>query len=71
MSKLFYYCESQPGGMGSWEVTSEDDLECLYGWYSEDCISADRKLVDWMATAEVGDMVDHRLGLLFRLKDNE
>lgn len=67
--KAFVYCETTEGGMDAYIVHSAKDLTCLYGWMSRDCKEEDEALVEWMETAEVGDYLDHRLGVIVRLKD--
>lgn len=67
--KNFVYFESQEGGMGVISATESCDLDGLYGWMREDCEKQDTALVEWMKIAEVGEMYDHRLGYLVRLKD--
>lgn len=69
--KQFMYFETTDGGMNSFSVYSEADLANLYGWKSPDCIKEDHLLVDWMAWAEVGEMKEHRLGCLVRMRDNK
>lgn len=69
--KQFLYCESQDGGMESFVVGSAAELATqLYGWMSNlhGCKQADTALVEWMKTAEVGDMHEHRLGVIVRLR---
>lgn len=71
MLKTFIYCEATEGGMDSYIVHSSDDLKNLYGWMSRDCRKEDKSLVAWMETAAVGEHLDHRLGVIVRLKDEE
>lgn len=67
--KLFLYCEAQDGGMDAFTVPTSAELSCLHGWMASDCAVDDKMLALWMATAEVGEMKDHRLGVCVRLKD--
>lgn len=69
--KRFVYFENTEGGMSVFDVATESDVRQLYGWMSEDCRKDDEALLLWMATAEVGDAYEHRLGWLVRLKDTE
>lgn len=70
--KQFLYCESQEGGMDSFVVSSAEELarQHLTGWMSDlhGCKEADTALVQWMETAAVGDMHEHRLGVCVRLR---
>ena len=67
--KQFMYFENQEGGMGVFEIRSEQDLHSLYGWMRPDCKTEDTALLYWMERAFVGELYDHRLGCLVRLKD--
>ena len=69
MMKTFVYCRITDGGMEAHFVHSANELQHLYGWMSADCKSDDEELVAGMEKAEVGDLVNHRLGLAVRLKD--
>ena len=74
-SKQFMYCENQDGGMDVFMVSSEQDLQRLYGWMKTagdfDCSQDDQEMVDWMQVADIGEVHFHRLGCLVRLKDKK
>lgn len=74
-SKQFMYCENQDGGMDVFMVSSEQDLQHLYGWMKTagdfDCSQDDQEMVDWMQVADIGEVHFHRLGCLVRLKDKK
>ena len=63
------YFESEEGGMSAFEVYGEVDLKGLYGWGREDCKDRDNRLLEWMDKADIGELYDHRLGCIVRLKD--
>lgn len=67
--KQFMYFESTEGGMETSVFRGQNDLPYLYGWMSDHCQDADTAMVTWMETAEIGDVFDHRLGYLVRIKD--
>jgi hypothetical protein len=69
--KTFMYFENQEGGMAEWEVREESDLIALRGWKDSYCYNDDKHLEEWMKTAEIGDLVEHRLGVMVRVKDTE
>lgn len=69
MSKLFMYFESEEGGMTNFEVKCIKDLRQLRGWWTNDCLEDDIKLIKWMDEADVGEYYEHRLGVIVRLKD--
>ena len=74
-SKQFMYCENQDGGMDVFMVSSEQDLQHLFGWMKTagdfDCSQDDQEMVDWMQVADIGEVHFHRLGCLVRLKDKK
>ena len=67
--KHFMYFENTDGGMDSFDVYDETDLANLLGWKDDMCLKEDQELLDWMSKADVGEMKDHRLGCLVRMKD--
>ena len=67
--KNFEYIESQEGGMDHFAVETSLDLRRLYGWMNDDCEASDLLLLRCMDSVDVGEMCEHRLGILVRLKD--
>jgi hypothetical protein len=67
--KQFVYFENQESGMGVFTASESNDFKHLYGWMCESCRPEDLELLAWMEKAAVGEMHDHRLGYLVRLKD--
>lgn len=67
--KKFEYFESQEGGMDHFTVTTSLDLRRLYGWMNDDCETSDLLLLRWMDSTDVGEMYEHRLGIMVRIKD--
>lgn len=70
MSRQFVYFEATEGGMETHELSDPLRLKFLYGWMSDSCKEEDTNLLRWAETAEIGEMKDHRLGTLVRLKDS-
>jgi hypothetical protein len=70
MSKRFLYCESTEGVMETQFVSSVHSLS-LFGWMEHGNRDDDNRLSRWMDSAEVGDVQNHRLGIMVRLKDGE
>jgi len=68
-TKNFLYCESADGGMDTFIIHDKADLDQLYGWMNSDCNDPDEELLLWFDKAQVGDYIDHRLGVCIRLKD--
>lgn len=69
--KSFMYFWYQKGGMSAFSAKDKKDFTNLHGWMSADCRTDDTAMLDWMETAEIGDVFAHRLGYLVRLKDEE
>jgi hypothetical protein len=68
--KNFTYFESTEGGIEVYEsIMVTSDLNFLNSWMNEECKQADKALVTWMETAQVGQMYSHRLGYLVRMAD--
>jgi len=67
--KNFIYFESQEGGMDYFTIEKSKDLKRLYGWMNNGCEAGDSILSHWMESAEIGEIYEHRLGVLVRLKD--
>jgi hypothetical protein len=65
----FIYFESTEGGMEFFHVSKPDDLAQLRGWMDAMCHKEDTALVMWMERAEIGELFEHRLGIMVRLKD--
>lgn len=65
----FLYCQSTEGGMDYFTFSGPSILDFLPGWMRGDCIPYDQKLVDWLSCAEVGEVFQHRLGVVIRLQD--
>lgn len=65
----FVYCESTEGGMDTYYFTRVEDIPRVYGWMSTDVLDEDEALVDFVRTADIGDVFEHRLGVCVRLKD--
>lgn len=70
MAKQFMYFQTTDGGMVNFPVTGPRDLRDLLGWMNDSCMREDQKLLRWMESAQVGEMTEHRLGCLVRLKDD-
>ena len=71
LMKTFIYCATTDGGMEDFKIKSSKELIVLYGWMNKICRHDDNLLIEWMEVAEVGDYFEHRLGLIFRVKDEE
>ncbi|MBV6514303.1 MAG: hypothetical protein FMNOHCHN_03909 [Ignavibacteriaceae bacterium] len=70
--KHFMYFQDCEGGMQAFDVFHETDLESLNGWMSDAfCKADDFLLLEWMKTAEIGEIYGHRLGIIVRLKDKK
>lgn len=67
--KQFIYIEIQEGGADD-QYFTEKGLPDLYGWMNESVKSEDIQLVDFIKSAEIGEVFYHRLGWCIRLKDN-
>lgn len=67
--KQFMYFQSTDGGMEVFTVSSPEEFPPLYGWMTTSCACGDRGMLAWMDTAEIGDVYDHRLGYLVRVKN--
>ena len=67
--KQFVYFEATEGGMNELNVYTEKDIENLCGWKYRFCIKEDNNLVEWMNSARIGDITEHRLGSLVRLRN--
>lgn len=69
--KKFIFCESEEGGLKVFFFTEGDMLleKSLRGWMSKGCTTEDQLLLHFIATSEVGDYHEHRLGYCFRVKD--
>ena len=67
MTKLFFYFESQEGGMGVITFSDPTDLKSLYGWMRAGCVKKDEELLAWIGIAEVGEIFNHRLGYCVRM----
>lgn len=69
----FIYFEDQEGGMGIYEIQDIAnltlELSYLYGWMNDSCKVEDEKLLLDAANMQLGDYLDHRLGVLVRVKD--
>ena len=66
----FVYFQNTDGGMETHEgITGPNDCPRVYGWMHPDCAAEDTQLLEWMLSAEAGDMHMHRLGVMVRLKD--
>ena len=68
--KHFVYFEATEGGMSDHDITEELDFSFLRSWMKGWCSVKDGEMVNWAEEAEVGEMFDHRLGCLVRLKDS-
>ncbi len=66
--KNFAYFQSTDVGMYMHVIKNEADFAFLNGWQSDLCKHGDTEMVKWMDTAEIGEVYDHRLGALVRLK---
>lgn len=69
--KSFMYFEHQKGGMSAFSAKDKKDFTNLYDWMSAFSRTDDTAMLDWMETAEIGDVFVHRIGYLVRLKDEE
>jgi len=67
--KNFMYFESTEGGMNHFVINDVRDLKKLYGWMNDYCKPMDSILLNWMKSADIGEICEHRLGVLVRLKD--
>lgn len=68
--KDFMYFQNEEGGMSTFNVIDAHGLKGLNGWMDSGCIVEDSELVVWMQHAQVGEVCEHRLGFLVRLKDS-
>ena len=68
---MFIYFHNTDGGMETYQITTVSDFNSLYGWMRDDCKDDDSTMVKWMLTADVGEMYEHRLGCLVRLKKHK
>lgn len=71
MPKQFAYFESTDGGMESFIASVIEDFEQLNGWQTDSCKEADDAMIEWVEKAQIGEMYEHRLGCIVRLKDTE
>lgn len=71
MAKQFAYFESTDGGMEYFVAETVEDFKQLYGWQTADCKVADDAMIEWAEKAQIGEMYQHRLGCIVRLKDAE
>lgn len=68
--KNFVYFKESEGGMDIIkDIKTEKDLTFLLSWMLHCCEVDDRRLVQWMDQAKVGEMHEHRLGVLVRMKN--
>ena len=71
MAKQFAYFEITDGGMESFIASAIEDFEQLNGWQTDSCKEADDAMIEWVEKAQIGEMYEHRLGCIVRLKDTE
>lgn len=71
MAKQFAYFESTDGGMEFFIANAIEDFEQLCGWQTDSCKVADDAMTEWVEKAQIGEMYEHRLGCIVRLKDVE
>lgn len=69
MTTNFVYFEQTEGGMEVYHFHDEYGIPPLYCWYDISCSENDKALIDFIRTARVGEMHDHRLGYCVRLED--
>jgi hypothetical protein len=70
--RKFIYFEQTDGGMETTYVKTIGDLESIYGWMSKICKKDDEELLNWMMfESEVGEIFNHRIGYLVRLKNGD
>ena len=69
MTKQFVYFESTDDGMDFFKAKSVEDFKSLDGWQSDSCKEADNAMIEWLENAQIGEMYEHRLGCVVRLKD--
>ena len=69
--KEFLYVEQTEGGMTPYLIRDNRPPTFLRNWMELAQQKSDRALVKWMGDAEVGDIFDHRLGIMIRVRPNE
>ncbi len=68
--KNFIYFESTEGGMETiTDIQCAADLSNLSGWLNGICKIGDKKMINWMDNALIGQKYNHRMGCLVRLLD--
>ncbi len=68
--KSFVYFEEQEGGMKVHEdIRVNSDMNFLYGWMDNVCQDEDIALRKSLSTLSVGEMFEHKLGNLIRLRN--
>ncbi len=69
-TKSFVYFEVEEGGMEVHEdIRVSSDMSFLHGWMNKRCKDEDIALIESLLTLKVGEMFDHRLGNLIRLRN--
>lgn len=69
MKEFLYCCESDSGHV-HWQVYEPSEFEHIVSrWMRAENAQADQALIDWMATANVGALYEHRQGVCIRLED--
>lgn len=66
---MFMCCEQTNDGMATWTFSHKQDLSKLIPDLLQN--PEDMELLTWLLTAKPGEHFDHRLGMVFRLADEE